>query len=159
MKKSFLTMAVAIMTTVAISAQENNTETIMAVSTSQTDRHDGYEGDSAIRCGIRFNFQFSGITKVELESVDDYPLAGTADILKDAQGQTVVDGIENAATIITFSTTDKSGFTPGKDYYISTLPCDLYGGYRLSFYRDGLVAHYFGVHQRVEPDTCPKMPP
>ena len=39
---------------------------------------------------------------------------------------------------------------PGKDYYISTVPCDLYGGYRLSIYKDGLVAHYFGVHQMVE---------
>jgi hypothetical protein len=39
----------------------------------------------------------------------------------------------------------------GKDYYITTFPCDLYGGYRLSIYRDGLVAHYFGVHQVTEP--------
>lgn len=32
---------------------------------------------------------------------------------------------------------------------MATLPCDLYGGYRLSIYKDGLVAHYFGVHQTV----------
>ena len=54
------------------------------------------------------------------------------------------------STIITYSASNKSGFIPGKDYYISTLPCDLYGGYRLSIYRDGLVAHYFGVHQKVD---------
>ena len=153
MKKSFLTIAVAIMTTVAISAQENNTEAIMAVSSSQTDRHDGYEGDSAIRCGIRFNFQFSGITKVELESVDGNPLAGKANIKKDANGNQTVSDIKDASTIITFTATDKSGFTPGKDYHISTLPCDLRGGYRLSIHRDGLVAHYFGVHQTVELGT------
>ena len=88
---------------------------------------------------------------VEVESVDGNPLAGTASIKKDAQGKPTVNDIENASTIITFSTADKSDFTPGKDYYISTLPCDLYGGYRLSIYRDGLVAHYFGVHQSVEP--------
>lgn len=28
--------------------------------------------------------------------------------------------------------------------------CDVYGGYRLSIYKDGLVAHYFSVHQTVE---------
>ena len=56
----------------------------------------------------------------------------------------------HTSTIITYSSSDKSGFIPGKDYYISILPCDLYGGYRLSIYRDGLVAHYFGVHQKVD---------
>lgn len=63
------------------------------------------------------------------------------------KGNTMADDIGNASTIIMFKASDKSGFTPGKDYYISTLPCDLYGGYRLSFYKDGLVADYFGVHQ------------
>lgn len=152
MKKLLLAMVIAIVTATAVSAQEKGKDK-MTVSSVQTDKDNGYGGNPGIRCGITFNIRLTGVTKVELESVDGYPLAGTADILKDAQGQTVVDGIKNAATIITFSTTDKSGFTPGKDYYISTLPCDLYGGYRLSFYRDGLVAHYFGVHQRVEPGT------
>ena len=156
MKKLWLAMVIAIVTATAVSAQEKGKDK-MTVSSVQTDKDNGYGGNPGIRCGITFNIRLTGVTKVELESVDGYPLAGTADILKDAQGQTVVDGIENAATIITFSTTDKSGFTPGKDYYISTLPCDLYGGYRLSCYRN--VAYYFGVHQRVEPDTCPKMPP
>lgn len=64
-----------------------------------------------------------------------------------------VDKVENASTVITFDSNDKSGFTPGKDYYILTLPCDLYGGYRLSIYRNGLVAHYFGVHQEVKLGT------
>ena len=86
-----------------------------------------------------------------MESVDGNPLAGTANVKKDIQGKPTVDNIENASTIITFSTGNKAGFTAGKDYYIFTLPCNLYGGYRLSIYRDGLVAHYFGVHQTVEP--------
>ena len=62
----------------------------------------------------------------------------------------VVAETKNAASILVFNAADNSGLTPGKDYYISTLPCDLYGGYRLSIYKDGLVAHYFGVHQTVE---------
>ena len=33
---------------------------------------------------------------------------------------------------------------------MTTFPCDLYGGYRLSIFKDGLVAHYFGVHQVAE---------
>ena len=150
MKKLFLSMAVAVMTVTAAAAQGNSDGDTMVVPAVQTDKRGGYEGNSAIRCGIKFNFQLSGVTKVELESVDGNPLAGTAGIEKDAQGRTVVDGIEKASTIITFNAAEKAGFTPGKDYYISTLPCDLYGGYRLSIYRDGLVAHYFGVHQKVE---------
>lgn len=142
-------MAIAIVTATAVSAQKNGKTDRMVIPTVQTDKQSGYN-NSSICCGIRFNIRLSGVTKVEVESVDGNPLAGTASIKKDAQGKPTVNDIENASTIITFSTADKSGFTPGKDYYISTLPCDLYGGYRLSIYRDGLVAHYFGVHQTVE---------
>ena len=143
-------MAIAIVTATAVSAQENGKTDRMVIPAVQTDKQ-GVYNNSSICCGIKFNIRLSGVTKIELESVDGNPLAGTASIKKDAQGKPTVNDIENASTIITFSTADKSGFTPGKDYYISTLPCDLYGGYRLSIYRDGLVAHYFGVHQSVEP--------
>lgn len=143
-------MAIAIVTTTAVSAQKNGKTDRMVIPAVQTDKQ-GVYNNSSICCGIKFNIRLSGVTKIELESVDGNPLAGTASIKKDAQGKPTVNDIENASTIITFSTADKSGFTPGKDYYISTLPCDLYGGYRLSIYRDGLVAHYFGVHQSVEP--------
>lgn len=100
--------------------------------------------------GIKLNFQMSGVTKVELESVDGYALTGTVRKKWDDQGKPLIDEVKNANSIITFSTSGQSGFTPGKDYYISALPCDVYGGYRLSIYKDGLVAHYFGVHQTVE---------
>lgn len=100
--------------------------------------------------GIRLNFRMSGVTKIELESVDGYALSGTVRIKWDDRGKPMADEIENANSIIIFSASEASGFTPGKDYYISTIPCDVYGGYRLSIYKDGLVAHYFGVHQTVE---------
>lgn len=149
MKKLFLAMAIAIVTATAVSAQEDK----MIIPTVQTDKDNGYDGNSATRCGIKFNIQLSGVTKVELESVDGNYLTGTASFKKNAQGIPVVDKVDNASTIITFNSDNKSGFTPGKDYYIFTLPCDLYGGYRLSIYRNGLVAHYFGVHQTVELGT------
>lgn len=153
MKKLLLAMALAIVTCTVVSAQGNGKENTIEVPAVQTDKDGGYDGSSATNCGIKFNIRLSGVTKVELESVDGNPLAGTARIEMDAQGKQAVSDIENTGTIITFKATDKSGFTPGKDYYISTLPCDLYGGYRLSIYRNGLVAHYFGVHQTVEPGT------
>lgn len=149
MKKLFLAMAIAIVTATAVSAQEDK----MVISTVQTDKDNRYDSNSATHCGIKFNIQLSGVTKVELESVDGNYLAGTAKLKKNAQGMPIVDKVENASTIITFNSNNKSGFTPGKDYYIFTLPCDLYGGYRLSIYRNGLVAHYFGVHQTVELGT------
>lgn len=141
---------------------ESVTVTIPAI---QTDGGNGYDAKSAVAVartisnslnfhtvcgGIKLNFQMSGVTKVELESVDGYALSGTVRIKWDAQGKPVTDETGNANSIMAFSASDESGFTPGKDYYISTLPCDIYGGYRLSIYKDGLVAHYFGVHQTVE---------
>ncbi len=131
MKKLFLAMAAAIVTATAVSAQESGKEVIMTVSPAQTDKDDGYQGDPEDRCGILFRINLKGVTKVELESVDGYPLAGDE-------------------SIVTLTATDKSGFTPGKEYRISTLPCDLYGGYRLTFHKDGLVADYFSVHQTVK---------
>lgn len=100
--------------------------------------------------GIHLKFQMSGVTKIELESVDGYALSGIATIIWDNQGKPIVNEISDGNSIITFNSPDNSGFSSGKDYYISTLPCDLYGGYRLSIYKDGLVAHYFGVHQTVD---------
>ena len=147
MQKLFLAMAIAIVTATAVSAQKK--ENMMVVSSVQTDKDNGYEGNSAIHCGIRFNIKLSGVTKIELESVDGNPLAGKAHIKENTQGNAIAEVTEGVSSIITFNASDKSGFTPNKNYYISTLPCDLYGGYRLSFYKDGLVADYFGVHQTV----------
>ena len=86
--------------------------------------------------GIHLNFRMSGVTQVVLESVDGYQIAG--DLNGDKQ------------SIITFSAPEGENLVPGTDYYIITFPCDLSGGYRLSIYKDGQVASYFGVHQTVE---------
>jgi len=147
----------------AVSA--NRESLTVTVPAAQTAGGDGYDAKAAVSVartvseslifqaiggGIKLNFQISGVTKIELESVDGYTLAGTATIKWDEQGTPVVSETKNAASILVLNASDKSGFAPGKDYHISTLPCDLYGGYRLSIYKDGLVAHYFGVHQTVE---------
>lgn len=86
--------------------------------------------------GIHLNFNMSGVTKVVLESVDGFQIAGK--LTSDKQ------------SIITFSALPGETLIPGKDYYIIAFPCDLSGGYRLSIYKDGQVASYFGVHQKVE---------
>ena len=143
-------MAVAIVTVTAVSAQKDDSDSKITVSIHQTDQEDGYEGSAEQRCGIRFNLPMAGVVKIEVESVDGLPLAGTAITRQDAFGKTVVGDMAHTSTIITYISSEKSGFIPGKDYYISTLPCNLYGGYRFSIYKDGLVAHYFGVHQKVE---------
>ena len=138
-------MAIAIVAATIVSAQKNDNEIMMVVPSAQTDMSNGHDGDLSISCGIKFKIGFPGVTKVEIESVDGNPIAGKASIREKA----LTDGIENASSIILFNSSDPSGFKPGKDYYIYTLPCDLYGGYRLSFYKDGLVADYFDVHQNV----------
>ena len=145
------------------SDRESVTVTVPAAQTAEGDGYDAKAAVSVARTvsesltfqaiggGIKLNFQMSGVTKIELESVDGYTLSGTATIKWNEQGKPIVAETKNAASILVFNAADNAaGFTPGKDYYISTLPCDLYGGYRLSIYKDGLVAHYFGVHQTVE---------
>lgn len=143
----------------------DNESVIITIPTAQTGGDNGYDEKSAVTVartvtkslnfhticgGIKLNFQMSGVTRIELESVDGYALSGMVRIKWDEQGKTVVDEIESANSIITFNASEDSGLIPGKDYYISTLPCDIYGGYRLSIYKDDLVAHYFGVHQMVD---------
>lgn len=86
--------------------------------------------------GIKLNFSMSGITKIELESVDGYQIAGNL--------------TDDKESIITFTAPEGETLTPGKDYYIITFPCDLYGGYRLSIYKGRDVAAYFGVHQTIQ---------
>lgn len=150
----------------ADNAVSSDRESVTAtIPSAQTAGNNGYDETAAVSVarsisesmnfhtlcgGIKLNFQMSGVTKVELESVDGYALSGTVKIKWDGQRMPAVDETANANSILTFTASDESGFIPGKDYYISTLPCDLYGGYRLSIYKDGLVAHYFGVHQTVE---------
>ena len=144
------------------SNREGVTVSIPATQTAGTDGYDAKAVVSVARTvseslsfraiggGIKLRFQMSGVKKVELESVDGYALSGTATIKWNELGIPIVDKTENANSILVFSSSDESGFASGKDYYISTLPCNLYGGYRLSIYKDGLVAHYFSVHQIVE---------
>lgn len=104
-------------------------------------------------CGaIKLNFQLSGITKIEFECVDGFSLTGTTTLQKNSQGKLVAEDVENSAYIITFNA-PAGGLVPGKDYIIYTLPCDVYGGYRISIFREGRVAHYFGVHQTMDAGT------
>lgn len=105
--------------------------------------------------GLRLNFQMTGVTHVEVESVDGYAIAGTAMIHHG--GDSTAFGIIDKQSIITYHAAEGSTMEPGTDYVVTIFPCDLYGGYRLSIFRDGLVAHYFGVHQRSEAGSfiCP----
>lgn len=143
-----------------VSGSENTTMTVLA---EQVAGSDGYDENGvtalnfpssqdlhSISSGLKLNFLLSGITKIELESVDGYALTGTVGIQWGETAELLVGEVENANSILVFNAPDENGLTAGKDYYIFTLPCDLYGGYRLSIYREGLVAHYFGVHQTVE---------
>ena len=101
---------------------------------------------SSALSGLRLNFQSAGITHVEVESVDGYAIAGNAE--QSLEGWQIE--ITDKQSIITMSAPDGSTFTPGVDYVVTTFPCDLFGGYRLSIFKDGEVAHFFGVHQVAE---------
>ncbi len=105
---------------------------------------------NAFTGGIHLCFQMQGINRIELESVDANTLAGEGRI---SQSLDSVTDIQRAKSIITFTPSCGGELLPGKDYYITTFPCDLYGGYRLSIFKeiDGAlkVAQFYGVHQMV----------
>ena len=152
MKKRLFLIALTALAFVSC-CKDDETETAatkqITVPASQViDCHDSY-ASAPVTGGIRLNFQMSGVTHVELESVDGYAIAGTA-TFSIANGTVTLTQVLDKQSIITYSAPDGETFAPGKDYYITTFPCDVYGGYRLSIFKDGQVAHYFGVHQRIE---------
>ena len=70
----------------------------------------------SIYSGLKLSFQLSGITKIELESVDGYALAGTTSIQWGESGEALTGEVENANSILVFNAPDENGLTPGKDY-------------------------------------------
>ena len=130
-----------------VKEEEDKLPTSLTISAKQNSEQ---ENPGSLCGGLLLTFDMEGISHIELESVDGYPIAGTASLTyTDDVAQ--MGNISNGNSIISFKAMETNGLTSGKEYYIYTLPCDLYGGYRLSIYKDGLVAHYFGVHQVVEP--------
>ena len=106
--------------------------------------------------GLILRFDSSRVTHVEIESVDGYVIAGRDTL--DADTLVMHDtythhSVPDKYSIVTYRTANGGTFTAGRDYYVPLFPTDLYGGYRLSIFKDGLVAHYFGVHQRAEAGT------
>ena len=94
MRNFIVTLAVAFVATTTLFAQGKGSEAMITVSAVQTDKDNGYNGNPNVRCGIKFNFRLSGITKIEVESVDGNPLAGKASIQEDGQGKLIADGIK-----------------------------------------------------------------
>jgi formylglycine-generating enzyme required for sulfatase activity len=156
MEKKILLCAFWFCTMGALAASSNDNpteETYHSVAISTSDRTVVVPSEQSTQgngsqwsdCGIKLKLTMYGITKIELESVDGNALAGKATVSADGRPE----GISGASSIITLKAADGSTFQPGKDYLIHTLPCDVYGGYKLTFYKDGLVAQYFGVHQTI----------
>ena len=58
--------------------------------------------------GVKLNFGMSGITHVEMESVDGYGIAGSGN-----------------KSIITLGAPEGGTLQAGQDYFITTFPCDL----------------------------------
>ena len=126
-----------------------DTLTTVAVSAVQQTNHQDDYAIAPITGGLRLRFEMTGVTHVELESVDGYAIAGTAAFVN-RDNVVSISAISDTQSIITFSAPEGSFFVANQDYFITTFPCDVYGGYRLSIFKDGLVAHYFGVHQVFE---------
>jgi hypothetical protein len=57
---------------------------------------------SNIYSGLKLNFSLSGITRIELESVDGYALAGTTGIQWGDSGEALTGEVENANSILVF---------------------------------------------------------
>lgn len=163
MKKTFVLCTTMMFALASCSTSEGETEVnglqetteklTITISSAQTAGVEPSNTEAMICGGVRINFQMQGVTKVELESVDGYALAGTLEARWEAQGKLTMETPTDTSSIVTLTAPDAAGQVSGRDYYLFTLPCNVYGGYRLSIYKDGKVAHYFGVHQTIEQGT------
>lgn len=114
-----------------VSGSGNPTLTVLAEQVAGSDGYDengvtalnlpSSQDVSNIYSGLKLNFSLSGITRIELESVDGYALAGTTGIQWGDSGEALTGEVENANSILVFNAPDENGLTPGKDY--SILPC------------------------------------
>ena len=139
---------------ISTTLERNDTPTAIVIPAEQQAGEAVFSDTNKTLCesltsGICLNFQMEGVTHVVVESVDNCHIAGVGN-LQTENSKTAIAEITDGKTIITFRAPEGSTLQTGKDYVITTFPCDLYGGYRLSIYKDGLVAHYFGVHQVAE---------
>lgn len=160
MKKTFILCTTMMFALASCTTSDVETETnglqkaneafTITINKAQTAGKEPADIEAMICGGVRINFQMSGVTKVELESVDGYALAGTVVARWDKQEQLTTETPTDTSSIVTLTAPDAAGLVSGRDYYLFTLPCNVYGGYRLSIYKDGKVAHYFGVHQTIE---------
>ena len=66
MRNFIVTLAVAFVATTTLFAQKKGSEAMITVSAVQTDKDNGCNGNPNVRCGIKFNFRLSGITKIEV---------------------------------------------------------------------------------------------
>ena len=148
--KKVLVIALAIISFLSCKKLEEETfrQEVSVPSIQQIDHQTDYATES-ITGGLRIHLNLTGVTHVEMESVDGYAIAGTATFVS-RDGEISISEISDKQSIITFRAPEGGTFLANEDYYITTFPCDVYGGYRLSIFKDGLVAHYFGVHQVVE---------
>ena len=148
--KKVLVIALAIISLLSCKKLEEETsrQEVSVPAIQQIDHQNDY-ATAPFTGGLRLHLNLTGVTHVEMESVDGYAIAGTATFVN-RDGEISVSEISDKQSIVTFSAPEGSTFVANKDYYITTFPCDVYGGYRLSIFKDGLVAHYFGVHQVIE---------
>lgn len=108
-------------------------------------------------CRLQLKFQMSGVTGVEIESVDGLPIAGTASIQtsqweKDGfSGYGMIIGdVQGQSSIMQCYSPTEAGFDVGQTYCVFLLPQNTYWGYRLRIFRNGQKADVYCVHQIFE---------
>ena len=98
-------------------ASSDNESVTVSVPSVQTAMDGGFDETAAVSVarsvsdslcfqsvcgGIKLNFQMSGVTKVELESVDGYALSGKAKLKWDEQGVPVIAEMSDTSYVLTF---------------------------------------------------------
>ena len=98
-----------------VSGSGNPTLTVLAEQVAGSDGYDengvtalnlpSSQDVSNIYSGLKLNFSLSGITRIELESVDGYALAGTTGIQWGDSGEALTGEVENVNSILVFNAT------------------------------------------------------
>ena len=123
---------------ISTTLERNDTPTAIVIPAEQQAGEAVFSDTNKTLCesltsGICLNFQMEGVTRVVLESVDNNHIAGVGN-LQTENGKTTIAEITEGKTIITYRAPEGPTLQAGKDYIVTTFPCDLQGGYRLSIY-------------------------
>ena len=95
--------------------------------------------------GLKFSLSKAGIKRVKIRGNRGEALAGKVKIVLDDNGKPLVEEVLEPQTEVSLSLPDGESFEPGKDYYLTLLPCQLEEGFTITFERSATIGEFTSI--------------